>query len=539
MKNLKRLVYVRWLGILAAALWASGAFAQPTNYCNPTNWEGMSYYYCYPSYLKDLGYDSYYNGTVKRVQIACKGKTILDAQSPDYLESCYQAPQPGNIVPELMPGRTYTIKATAHIWSYGYQGITYCYPAYYTIRIFIDWNIDGDFSDPGEWINDPNGPYNTPGWSFYGESCIDKEVAYEVLIPPDQKLGKTRMRVMSSYWYPTEPYNAGPNACHNGFWYPDTTLPMYVYDYGETEDHILEFGRIIKKSFPGDEPPNNLLAAGQLYDGTTRKITVRGRTFKHHFDKPWVKLVEKPGDGATMSYRIQGPLPSTNVVYEGLDPVTGSTTIDLTDENKSIDITRSRGLASPTKDGSMIFIATGQYRLTIGLAEPNSPTVEDVSLFTGIDLNDIPLAAEKKEKENASDIKLYPYSYDSDEEPYFDFYPHKDGYDPTAARDEEIEEVKPGVITHKEEPKPGNLAIGAIAPNPASSVSQFEVSGEGHATIELYDASGARVMILFDGELSASANAIRIDATGLASGNYSIVIKNGVNAEVRNLTVVK
>ncbi|MGE5480548.1 MAG: T9SS type A sorting domain-containing protein, partial [Chloroflexota bacterium] len=83
------------------------------------------------------------------------------------------------------------------------------------------------------------------------------------------------------------------------------------------------------------------------------------------------------------------------------------------------------------------------------------------------------------------------------------------------------------------------LALSTLSPNPASTFSQFEISGMGHATVEVYDASGALVLTAFDGELNGSAKTVRVDASRLASGSYTVVVKNGDNAETRNLTIVR
>ncbi|MGE5480629.1 MAG: GEVED domain-containing protein, partial [Chloroflexota bacterium] len=398
--------------------------AQPTNYCNPTNWPGMSYYYCYPQMaVESWGYDSYYASTIKRVQIFNADESKLDVASnedDDYLDACYVPPQPG-VEAEVMLGNTYTFKATIHTNVYGYGGYSYCdygWTDYFTTRIFIDWNMDGDFADPGEWINDPAGPYNDPpwapvSWDQYMEYCQDVEYAYNVTIPDNQPLGKTRMRVMTAIWYPQDPWYPGKEACHNGFWDTWSTPAQYAYDYGETEDYILNFSLSVKNTFPDNKAPNDILYAGQLYNGETRQITISGNTFNNYFERPFVEFGSSQAPGTTMYYKIQGPLPSTDVIYEGLDPESGSNIIDVGGKPAKVFITKSSGMASPAGDGTFIQTSGGEYRLTVGIALPNKPYKEVVKNFTVSWPYDISVLGITSPRSNgAPDFMMYPRGLD-------------------------------------------------------------------------------------------------------------------------------
>ncbi|MGE5479842.1 MAG: GEVED domain-containing protein, partial [Chloroflexota bacterium] len=402
---------IAW-AILIIGFSSSGAIAQPTNYCNPMNWPGMGYYYCYPSYLKSLGYDSYYNATIKRVKIWNADETKLDVSSADYLLNCYEPPQPG-VEAEVMLGTTYKFDITTRLHSYGYGGSIYCYTTYYTMRIFIDWNMDGDFADPGEWVNDPTGPNAIPSWRVMAAACQDWNYSYNITIPDNQPIGKTRMRVCASYYYPYAPYYPPTNACHNGYWDTYGNPTYYAYDYGETEDYILSFALSVKNTFPDSKAPRDILYAGQIYDGTTRQVTIAGATFNNFFDRPWVEFGSPQVAGTKMTYKIQGPLPSTDVIYEGIDPVTGSTQIEVGNQPAKITLTKSQGSASPAGNGTFIQNSGGEYRLTVGVALPNKPFKEVVKNFTVSWPYDISVLGVTSPRSNgAPDFMMYPRGLD-------------------------------------------------------------------------------------------------------------------------------
>lgn len=61
----------------------------------------------------------------------------------------------------------------------------------------------------------------------------------------------------------------------------------------------------IETSFPEDIDPRRILRQGSIYDGSTAE-----------FPKPSVSFRQTTGQNITLTYKIVGPLPSTNVVYE-------------------------------------------------------------------------------------------------------------------------------------------------------------------------------------------------------------------------------
>jgi hypothetical protein len=94
--------------------------------------------------------------------------------------------------------------------------------------VWIDFNQDGDFSDPGEEVYDPG-------------NATTATVSGNVIIPGSAVSGLTRMRVVMQW-------NSQPTACNDGF------------DYGEVEDYCIN----IVPGTPPDCPPPGGLGAGNI-----------------------------------------------------------------------------------------------------------------------------------------------------------------------------------------------------------------------------------------------------------------------------------
>ncbi len=109
----------------------------------------------------------------------------------------------------LSPGQTVNVALTP-----GFSGSAY--DEYF--RIWIDYNHDGDFDDPGELVYDPGKTQSTISGSFTVPTNIGEE--------------STRMRI-SMKW------NATPSPCE-------------TFDYGEVEDYTVN---ISGQSTPTDNPP--------------------------------------------------------------------------------------------------------------------------------------------------------------------------------------------------------------------------------------------------------------------------------------------
>ena len=87
-------------------------------------------------------------------------------------------------------------------------------------KIFIDWNIDGDFSDPGEEV--ATIPYG-----------INSTISIPITVPYSRVSGPTRMRVVSQYISTQDVSLIG--SCDAGVWAPLYTEPWF----GATEDYSI------------------------------------------------------------------------------------------------------------------------------------------------------------------------------------------------------------------------------------------------------------------------------------------------------------
>ncbi|PKL84972.1 MAG: hypothetical protein CVV22_10505, partial [Ignavibacteriae bacterium HGW-Ignavibacteriae-1] len=252
----------------------------PTNYCIPNAAAVNQNYdptmWCYPSYINNIipQYQSYFNVPIRDVRVVNAGTGELLMQRASQWEGCYS--YKGNKA-EMQPGETYNISFKAYYDYLIYSGNDYCvlygYTMTYATRLFIDFNIDGDWDDPNEWINNPTRIAsgltkkigNTFDWRFNLQCGQEHTQTYQITIPDDQKNGVTRMRVMTSYYYP---YTLGSNfgqagsACWNGYAYlyswvgPDA---WYGYNYGEIEDYLIDFALPFKSTFPDTKPPYDIL----------------------------------------------------------------------------------------------------------------------------------------------------------------------------------------------------------------------------------------------------------------------------------------
>ncbi len=396
----------RWVKQILAMLFmfvtlpAVQSFAQLENYSQycrpdqaPATWP-MAYIYCWPTYYLQYGYDPYYGSLVENVQVFDQSGTLIfqNHTSPNvYCDvSCYKYYNPSTNIP-VSVGGTYKFRLTfAHI--YGFMSYT-CSSTYYSRRLFIDWNKDGDFKDqnPDEWVNRPGGLYGTPIWrtilSSWGPQCPNLDVVeYDIKIPENIEPGVTLMRVMTAYYYPYygdyplpplmygyyDPYAA--NACHNAYMYDYTQPPYnygygYLYSYGETEDYNLELLLPVKRSFPTKE---DLLYANELYDGTTRqRLDDNGQPYDFLYQKPFVEFYSAQKAGTQIKYEITGPLPTDNSVYLAKDPNTGSDWIDVAGLS-TYQIQKAEGTCAPGGNGDFMYDHGGQFALTITVRQPGT-----------------------------------------------------------------------------------------------------------------------------------------------------------------------
>jgi len=133
----------------------------------------------------------------------------------------------------------------------GFQGLSYKE----FFRIYVDFNMDGDFDDAGELAFDP-------GWAT--ENPISG-----VIVPPDFTVtGQTRMRVMMKYKGPGE---TAPYACES-------------FEFGQVEDYCAE------------------LSSGAVPTGETPNSNFTIRAYPQPADNEvWLELPDTKGDSWNLS----------------------------------------------------------------------------------------------------------------------------------------------------------------------------------------------------------------------------------------------
>ena len=92
--------------------------------------------------------------------------------------------------------------------------------------VYIDWNIDGDFLDPGEEI----------GSIPFGDTIANASITLSFTVPSSSFFGATRMRVMSQFSSQSNILNM--TACDQGIYSPSTSSYNEPW-YGATEDYSI------------------------------------------------------------------------------------------------------------------------------------------------------------------------------------------------------------------------------------------------------------------------------------------------------------
>lgn len=189
-------------------------------------------------------------------------------------------------------GKVYNFSISGLSWPT--SGTTNSYSFCYAI--WIDLNGNGNFeTNAGERV-----AVNGAGQYFYPTATGS------FTLPCSAASGQLKMRVMGLYYYD---YNTGAL----GFQAND---PCGNYFYGEAEDYTLNVLGDMGVTFPNQTSPNNILAPGNVYSGT---------------NGGYVNVTTVAGQSAYVTYRIVGPLPSTNAVYTALNPANpNDTTVPCT-----------------------------------------------------------------------------------------------------------------------------------------------------------------------------------------------------------------
>jgi hypothetical protein len=385
----------------------------PEGYCTPESYTktigtSYAYYMCYPYYYPKnypTSYDRFPNATISEVKVYSKAdptNVVIYKNHGDNFINCYQLFLMGQYTGEgeMAPGETYVLQVRIKPWGYKFYNSTdYCTIAYYNAvcyRAFIDWNMDADWADylntktpENEFINQ----YATHRWggSYVTGHCDPINVSNDFVVPENVETKKTRMRLMaqgypSSSSMPTTQYET--NACIPGQWYiydyGGGNVQVYSYDYGETVDYVFAIGVALKGSFPSATSPDNILLAGEKYNGEWRKRLDKPDDPAVEFKRAMVKIASALKEGTTLQYQIFGPLPlgsdeTKQLVYEALDPnqSTANPVIDVSGSkwpNKLIiPMTKSRGTYSPGGDGTFKATSGGEYELRLTLTLPGKP----------------------------------------------------------------------------------------------------------------------------------------------------------------------
>ena len=92
--------------------------------------------------------------------------------------------------------------------------------------VYIDWNVDGDFLDPGEEI----------GSIPFGDSIVNAAVVIPFTVPNSLSYGPTRLRVISQFSSLSS--ITSMSSCDQGVYSPSTTTYSEPW-YGATEDYSL------------------------------------------------------------------------------------------------------------------------------------------------------------------------------------------------------------------------------------------------------------------------------------------------------------
>jgi hypothetical protein len=218
-----------------------------------------------------------------------------------------------------------------YAWSYMWS--------YNSARFFIDWNMNGNWNDQGEYLG-----YQ----SRYGRRVTYK---YSFTVSCSVTPGRTRARAMVGYRY----YNNTNNACVLGYVWAGRSY----YVYGEAEDYVFNFIPDIDGQFPAQD---DILDVNTDYDGSDAS-----------HKKPFARMGSVQPAGTSLNYKITGPRPSDNIVYEAIDPNTGSIDVDMGGYSEYT-IQAARGpYAGNNGDGTFRGTRGGEYKVAIVISGSGCP----------------------------------------------------------------------------------------------------------------------------------------------------------------------
>ena len=364
----------------------------PSGYCVPKTWfmekyssyAPRQYYNCMPDYPDRYSY--YLRGFgaaieyVKVTEKESKEVVIYNYSGEEFdnyngISRCYsyfEEDYDGS--GDFSAGTEYDIEVKIKAWYWKYSwGYDYCsFTGSYrrsaiSARYFIDWTRDGDWTDK-QLADGTTAPEYIKWWQVmkYGSYCEQALFTHSFKVPEGVDAGKTRLRVTASsstyQYYPAYQYRTNP--CATGYLYSyNYSWGKYaaLYDYGETEDYLIEFIMPIKATFPDAE---DVLYANRWYDDVAKEVSGNIEAFP----RPMIELRDIAGPNTLCQYEIRGPLPASTLVYTGKSP-SGATKFDL---NTPFDATnplmfkfmKSEGTYTDG-EGGVNFSKSGEYYVNL------------------------------------------------------------------------------------------------------------------------------------------------------------------------------
>jgi hypothetical protein len=284
------------------------------------------------------------------VEDVTEGKTVLERVNTGYERWATIDQTEGPY--ELSIGNDFELQVN---WGVYYRGY---------LRAYIDRN------DDQRWERNPRGPeeefigyaYASPGFTYPARATVNSTLEFS--IGDDVPEGPSVLRVMIGY------YNFYTDPC---------TLygyPGYTWGYGEVEDYAIKFAAPIPETYPTN---GNILFNAQEYDGTTRLFNGEMTEFK----LPAVEFKGPQQSGTKYMYEIAGPLPSDEVVYTALDPVTGEEEVSINTTDTYFEIESAKGSASvSTNEGTFKPSRGGEYKVTVTLIKASGKRNQGINVFT-------------------------------------------------------------------------------------------------------------------------------------------------------------
>ncbi|MFN3195516.1 MAG: T9SS type A sorting domain-containing protein [Chlorobiota bacterium] len=238
-----------------------------------------------------------------------------------------------------------------------------------------------DKNDDQRWDPSPMGPdeeylgreFRASGFNI--PPPINFSTTFPFSIGDDVPEGPGVMRLIASY------FRNSTDACVLYF------RVGYQWGYGEAEDYAINFVAPIPETYPTN---GNILFNNERYDGTTRMFNGNMVDFK----LPAVEFKGPQASGVKYMYEIAGPLPSDQVVYTALDPVTGEPEISINTTDTYFEVESATGSAAvDINEGTFLPSRGGEYKVTVTLIKPSGKRNQGINVFTVANNYDMSVAS--------------------------------------------------------------------------------------------------------------------------------------------------